>query len=66
MGLQDNKNLGFGLSCTSKFQFSLTLFEEGGPTGPGPGGPDWGWPIGYMVTKRTCYICPKTLKFFVF
>ena len=30
----------------------LTLLEDGGPTGPGPGGPEEGWPTGYMVTLK--------------
>ena len=50
MDLKTIKILAFGFLA---LEISLTLFEEGGPTGPGPGGPDWGWPIGYMVTKRT-------------
>ena len=50
MGPKKIKNLG-SLGFLA-LELSLTLFEEGGPTGPGPGGPDWGWPTGYMVTKR--------------
>ena len=30
----------------------LTLLEDGGPTGPGPGGPEEGWPTGYIVTLK--------------